>query len=348
MFLDLIIRGTGCSGSPAEHVAAVASRQSDAHVILFGPDLPAGGEYPAEYQIIPDSYALAQAIAGPESRPVLVYGGEELLGVARHLLQIAKIWVVLRAGTHEVREVWRLRQQHPWMTSKKLGLLFEKAAGDLEPDTKHLMRLTRASEALVVPVSASPDEAVAAAVQAPDDAAALILESEEAAAAGEATAESEVVAPAEGAEPEYIATEEPADHTEAVPETETSPSPDNAVEEEGAMVAMETIANPTERTSEVNATPNQPEQALMQRYNLVKERRSTAARLAQVQENMENLLKELFVTRFAAGPEAAAAFEQTSRKLTDTSAEFTQLTRAMAQIEQGLAKLAWLKDELEI
>lgn len=108
---------------------------------------------------------------------------------------------------------------------------------------------------------------------------------------------------------------------------------------------MET--NLSDRT-EGATTNTQAEQALMQRYALVKERRATSARLTQAEANVQAILKDLFVTRFAAGPEQAAGFEALSRKLTEAAAELTQLSKAMANIEAQLAKLAWLKDELEI
>lgn len=95
-------------------------------------------------------------------------------------------------------------------------------------------------------------------------------------------------------------------------------------------------------------TTPQAEQAILQRYALVRERRTTTARIQEVDGEIKGLLKEIFVARPESGVEAAAEFEASSKKLAEVSAEFAQLTRSMARIEEELAKLAWLKDELEI
>lgn len=95
-------------------------------------------------------------------------------------------------------------------------------------------------------------------------------------------------------------------------------------------------------------TTPQAEQAILQRYALVRERRTTTARIQEVDGEIKGLLKEIFVARPEHGVEAAAEFESNTKRLADFSAEFAQLTRSMARIEEELAKLAWLKDELEI
>lgn len=103
-----------------------------------------------------------------------------------------------------------------------------------------------------------------------------------------------------------------------------------------------------ERGADLTMTTPQAEQAILQRYALVRERRTTTARVQEVDAIIKGLLKEIFVSRPENGIDAAAEFEANTKKLAEVSAEFAQLTRSMARIEEEMAKLAWLKDELEI
>jgi hypothetical protein len=91
-----------------------------------------------------------------------------------------------------------------------------------------------------------------------------------------------------------------------------------------------------------------PEQALLNRYSLVKERRNLIGRMEQVGEAVQALLKEVFAARFMVNAENAASFEDLTRKLADTAAEYHELSRDFERVEQDLAELSWLKDELEI
>lgn len=103
-----------------------------------------------------------------------------------------------------------------------------------------------------------------------------------------------------------------------------------------------------ERGADLTMTTPQAEQAILQRYALVRERRTTTARVQEVDTAIKELLKEIFVARHESSVEAATEFEASAKKLAEISAEYAQLTRSMARIEEELAKLAWLKDELEI
>jgi len=312
--LDLIVRGAGSSRSPAEHLTAMLPEYGNTQFILYGQSA-AGVSGVTQVSASPE--ALAQAVKAAGEGSAVIYGDEELLSLAQHL-QPGIIWITLGSDANGVREIWRVRQQHPWLTGKKLGLMIEQMEGAPAPDTDRLMRLSRAAKAVLV-----------SALQGP---AAAAVEPE--------AVEPEAVEP-EVVEPEVV---EPAADVVAAPVE----MPVQTVKLEGADAAMfET--NEMDRSPETAAPVNaQAEQALMQRYALVKERRTTATRIGQVEGAIQGYLKELFVSRFVAGPDAAAAFEGQARKLADAAAEFTQLNRSMANIEQGLAKLAWLKEELEI
>lgn len=372
MTLDLVIRGTGSTRSPEEHLAALAPEYPSSLVLLYGQtaDVQAAVHVPAE------PTALNEALGNATGESALVYGDESLLAMG-NALSPSLIWVALGSDANGVREVWRLRQQHGWLTGKKLGLLVEHVEGTPEPDLERMMRLSRAAQAVVVaPLAASESAAPAMTVLPAQDSAVVGGAEEEPAAEPEpvpvaaaeevaATASEPVEeAPAPVTEPVAEPEPEPAQEPEPEPaaEPEAAPEPESETTEavapalpqethhdqtEGATTIM--LENEMDRAPEASAPAGATaEQALIQRYALVKERRSTASRIAEVEANMQNLLKELFVSRFAAGPEAAAAFEQVAAKLAETSGEFTQLSKTMARIEAGLAQLAWLKDELEI
>lgn len=315
MSLDLVIRGAGSNRSPGDHLATLAGEYSGAPVILYGE--PAATQSSATSNATAaDPEALAEAIKACGDARVLVYGDEPLLNLAQ-ALQPGVIWITLGSDANGVREIWRIRQQHAWLSSKMLALLIEQLPDSPQPDLERLLRLSRATRALPV-VCASADEPPVTVVAEAAPVAASLIE------------------PQTPAEPQAAAESEPS----AVP----TPAAEPITETEGAIAAMET----TSVKPVVEKTAGNAQEALIQRYALVKERRSTTQLVAKVEETMQNLLKEIFVSRFAAGPEAAAAFEGLTRKLTDASAEFTQLSRTMANLEQQLAKLAWVKEELEI
>ncbi len=362
MTLDLIIRGAGSSRNPGEHLATLSGEYSSATTIMYGEHGPTGAAVYTAVAAEPE--ALAEAIKAAGDSQVLVYGDEVLLSLAQHM-QPGLIWITLGSDANGVREIWRIRQQHSWLSSKKLALLIEQLPDSPAPDTERLMRLSRATRAVLVAsdgavAGSTPPVFVEAQAETTD------VEAEVAVAAMAVDEVAEAVAAVEadqmGAEAIADLQPEPQPEPEEVPpaveavaeapaeapaETESSPEPTPEpaiIETKGADAAVETTA----LNYVAEKTPSNAQEALIQRYALVKERRANAARIAQVEEAMQNLLKEIFVSRFAAGPEAAAAFEALSRKLTDASAEFTQLSRTAATLEEQLAKLAWVKEELEI
>lgn len=90
------------------------------------------------------------------------------------------------------------------------------------------------------------------------------------------------------------------------------------------------------------------QKALLSRYALVRERRSILARTAEVDEQISELLREVFAVRFNVAPEQAGAFAELTGKLAGASAEYRDLVTQRAQVEQQLEALAWLKAELEM
>ncbi len=355
MALDLIVRGAGSSRSPDAHLATVLSQYDQCQVISYGQIVP-----PKKAALIATNPTeLEAALSSVRSSQVLVYGDEELLELAPGLGPDL-IWISLGPDANGVREVWRIRQQHSWLSGKKLGLLIEQLADGPLPDTDRLMRLSRATNALLVPAGEaeadSAKEDAAPAMSAPESAP---YQPEDEPVVDEPVVDEPVVdepvvdepvvevdtqVQPESflhTEPELITQPEPAVATDPIVEPDPDLTPMNL---QGADEIVETKSI-EEMTASSN---NQAEQALIQRYTLVKERRSTAIRISVVEGTMQELLKDLFTLRFAAGPEAAATFEGLSRRLTESSSEFTQLSRSMASIESSLAKLAWLKEELEI
>lgn len=359
--LDIIVRGTGSSRSASDHIAAVLSEYQGAAVILYG---GIGGEVtlPVPVRSASDPGALESVLKGMEAGAALVYGDESLLALAQEM-EPDLIWITLGPDANGVREIWRVRQQHSWLSQRKLGLLIEQTPDGVAPDTERLMRLSRATRAVLVPMSAANEaapalETEAASAPVAEDAAAV-----PAAPVGIETPSDEMAAAPATSEAAPVESEAAPVESEAVPEVtaapprksaqaeraaepSTAPAPARTRKAKGADVGME---NEVMDRPQTGAAPNaQAEQALMQRYALVKERRATSSRVAQVETALQGLLKEIFVARFASGPDEAAAFEALSRKLTDTAAEFTQLSKALSNIEAQLAKLDWLKDELEI
>lgn len=341
MTLDLIVRGIGSSRSPAEHLAAVLPEYSNSRFILYGQSAAGVARVT---QVAADPQALAQAVKDAGEEPTVIYGDESLLSLAQHL-QPEITWITLGSDANGVREIWRVRQQHAWLTGRKLGLVIEQMDGSPAPDTDRLMRLSRAAKAVLVPTLQMPLAQLAAAVE-PAVEAAVEAEPVVAEIGPEETVKPEPAVTA--VEPEVEAESEPVTQPARILAAAPVDMPVETAKSEGADAAM-FEANEMDRSPETAAPTNtQAEQALMQRYTLVKERRNTAARITQVEAAIQGYLKEIFVSRFVAGPDAAAAFEGQARKLADAAAEFTQLSRSMATIEQQLAKLAWLKEELEI
>ena len=356
MTLDLVIRGAGSSRRPEEHLAAVTPEYPGCQILLYGQT----AEVPGAVRVAAEPDALAEALKSETGETTLVYGDESLLGQG-HALSPGIIWVALASDANGVREVWRLRQQYGWLTGKKLGLLVERSDESAEPDLERMMRLSRAGRAVVVPSTPAAESQAGDTDQPAEEPTSVSEAGEEPAvpAVGPEPAEASDAAAAEMAgaeddtEPE-AASAATAVAEDAVPPTQITMAAASAFSEEsdhnpteGAKTTM--LENNIELAPEASTPAStSAEQALIQRYTLVKERRSTAARIAEVESTMQNLLKEIFVSRFAAGPEAAAAFEQLATKLAEASGEFTQLSKTMARIEAGLAQLAWVKDELEI
>ncbi|HWI53950.1 MAG TPA: hypothetical protein VNT01_17570 [Symbiobacteriaceae bacterium] len=123
--------------------------------------------------------------------------------------------------------------------------------------------------------------------------------------------------------------------------------PEEAEDVRGAIVQMgeeKLFAGPT-AVLEAN---RETEQALLNRYNLVKERRQVAVRTAEVEAVLSSLLKEVFASRFAVGPESAGAFAELTGKLARSAAEYQELVENRVRVEEQLQALAWLKAELDM
>lgn len=364
MALDLMIRGTGSNRGPNEHIGALPADYQGWKVFLYGSPLVAAA-YPATTNL--SELAAWTQEAGDAN--LLLYGDDNLFRVVEPEA-VSTVWVTMGADRDGVREVWRLRQQYAWLSKKQLALVVEPSETGERPDADRLMRLTRAVQVLTFPAGTAPTgpvwaPAAEALVEAP--AAATPEEAWAPAAAPQEDAwapapQPEAWAPA-AAEPGLSAAElasltAPAPAVELAPATELAApftatiepvEPVAAPATEVAPVPESTYLTPEiERGADHSMTTPQAEQAILQRYALVRERRTTAARIQEVEATINNNLKEIFVVRFAGGVDAAAEFETRTKALAEASAEYTQLTRSMARIEEELAKLAWLKDELEI
>lgn len=379
MALDLMIRGTGSNRTPDEHVGALPAEYQGWKLFLYGKPL-AQTAYPATT----DLTELAGWIEAAGQADLMLYGDDTLFRIVEPDA-VGTIWVTMGADRDGVREVWRLRQQYAWLAKKKLALLVEPTEGGDRPDAERLMRLTRAVQVLSFPAGpALPGPAWASApeeiapVPEDGDSTATWTEptTEEAAPATPTWAEAAATAPAPTwtepvAEPEMapVPTEDGLSAAELVALTEPAPAvtqaPANEFEsplaaelpaaeaepvqaEAEAHLSYATPLTTTERGADLTMTTPQAEQAILQRYALVRERRTTTARVQEVDAVIKGLLKEIFVARPESSIDAAAEFETNTKKLAEVSAEYSQLTRSMARIEEELAKLAWLKDELEI
>lgn len=373
MALDLMIRGTGSNRTTDEHVGALPAEYQGWKVFLYGKPL-AETAYPATT----DLSELAGWIEAAGDADLLLYGDDALFRIVEPEA-VGTIWVTMGADRDGVREVWRLRQQYAWLAKKKLALLVEPTESGERPDAERLMRLTRAVQVLSFP--AGPALTGPAWASAPEESPAAPTEEFEtagsesvAAWAPEAPLEATPVADAampEWTEPapatdealsaaELAALTEPAPAVTQAPTTEfeTPVADEQPVTESAAPVAEpvqtyeaeshDALSTTIERGADLTMTTPQAEQAILQRYALVRERRTTTARIQEVDAAVKGLLKEIFVSRPENGIDAAAEFEANAKRLAEVSAEYSQLTRSMARIEEELAKLAWLKDELEI
>lgn len=361
MALDLMIRGSGSNRRPDEHLAALPGEYQGWRLFIYGQPLGQSA-FPATANLT----ELAGWIEEAGEANLLLYGDDELFRIAEPEA-IGTIWVTMGADRDGVREVWRLRQQYAWLAKKRLALLVEVAEGDERPDADRLMRLTRAVQVLTFPAGPAMTEPVWASVApeiATTSAPAFAPPASEEAAPALTTPVSTETEPVWGAPAEAEAAPEVAPQVEAevTPEVEaeetqvattTAEEADPAPEEaEPAEATPEPVlwtpTTPTERGADLTMTTPQAEQAILQRYALVRERRTTTARAQEVDAEIKGLMKEIFVARPEHGTEAAADFESHTKRLADFAAEYAQLSRSMARIEEELAKLAWLKDELEI
>jgi hypothetical protein len=362
--LDLMIRGTGSNRTPDEHLGALPSDYQGWRVFLYGQPLVASA-YPATT----DLTELAGWLEAAGDANLLLYGDDGLFRVIEPDA-VGTIWVTMGVDRDGVREVWRLRQQYAWLAKKRLGLLVEPTEGSDRPDVERLMRLTRAVQVLTFqagpplsgPVWASTPDPVTAPTAAESNPVWTTSATAEATPAWTAPATGDAAPAAND-----LTAAELASLTAPTPAAELAPANESTVPagaEETASGRPVPAAEPVqayeaalyvpahtptdERGADLTMTTPQAEQALLQRYALVRERRTTTARLQEVEAVIKNLLKDIFVSRFESGIDAAAEFEAQAKKLAEVSAEFAQLTRSMARIEEELAKLAWLKDELEI
>lgn len=376
MALDLMIRGSGSNRRPDEHLAALPGEYQGWRLFIYGQPLGQSA-FPATANLT----ELAGWIEEAGEANLLLYGDDELFRIAEPEA-IGTIWVTMGADRDGVREVWRLRQQYAWLAKKRLALLVEVAEGDERPDADRLMRLTRAVQVLTFPAgpamtepvwaSVAPEVATTAPAFAPpasEEAAPALTtpvstetepvwgapaEAEAAPAATlevQAEATPEVALQVEAEETPEVTPEVEAEETQVATTTaeEADPAPEEAEPAEATPEpVLWTPTTPTERGADLTMTTPQAEQAILQRYALVRERRTTTARAQEVDAEIKGLMKEIFVARPEHGTEAAADFESHTKRLADFAAEYAQLSRSMARIEEELAKLAWLKDELEI
>jgi hypothetical protein len=118
--------------------------------------------------------------------------------------------------------------------------------------------------------------------------------------------------------------------------------------EEGVSAEMSVYPYVPAAAAMMETTERNTEQALISRYALVKERRSLVPKMAQTEEILTNLLKEVFVTRYTTGPEAAGVFVDLTGKLAQTAHEYKEMAEALAKVEKQLEELAWLKNELDM
>jgi hypothetical protein len=347
MALDLMIRGTGSNRAPNDHVGALPAEYEGWKVFLYGTPL-----VETAYPATTDLSELAGWIEGAGENNLLLYGDDAVFRLVDPEA-IGTIWVTMGADRDGVRDVWRLRQQYAWLAKQKLALLVEPSEGGDKPDVDRLMRLTRAVQVLTFPASPAPTGPVWASA-APEPAAA----DEVPMAAPEDQAWTPAPAlPEEGglSEAELASLTAGAPAVELAPATE-SLAPEVAAEIDAPVPAphedssnlYSSPATQFERGADHTMTNPQAEQAILQRYALVRERRTASARVQEVEAVINSCLKEIFVARFSAGVDAAAEFEARTKKLAEASTEYAQLAQAMARIEEELAKLAWLKDELEI
>jgi hypothetical protein len=322
-----MIRGAGSAKGPNEHIAALPAEYEGWTVLLYGRPLTE-----TAYRATTDLTELAAWIEEAGDANLLLYGVDSLFKVVEPDY-IGTIWVTMGADRDGVREVWRLRQQYNWLAKKRLALVVEPSESGEKPDADRLMRLTRAVQVLTFPPSPAP----AGPVWAPATLGEVAPTTEEAAPANNGLG-----APA-GTEQEPTADQPQPGAPAAEEQLETAAEADPAP----ATAYTQTVPH-SMRGADTPMTTPQAEQAILQRYALVRERRQTTARIQEVEAAINDILKEIFVNRFTGGVEAAVAFEARAKKLAETSAEYTQLTQNLARIEEELAKLAWLKDELEI
>lgn len=310
--LDLVIRGTGSIRSPSEHIRLLSQYGPDTELILYGTEAPADPEF--ETAVDPES--LGRAVEAAAGEQLVVYGDEHVLTLAQHM-SVETVWIVLGRGANTVREVWRLRGNHPWLGGRRFCLLLEDEEMSTQVDRSTLLATGRVAQVLTMPaVTEHPVMAEVAAASFADPVETLpypvAAELEPQPVAGD---------PVERAEAETSQ----AGGTQIMAEERKAPG-------KGAVIEHE----------------RETEQALLSRYTLVRERRNLQKRLPQVEEALNTLLREIFTTRFAANAEAAAAMEDLARKLAHTAAEFRELVVEKERVEHELEKLSWLKSELEM
>ncbi|HYG57917.1 MAG TPA: hypothetical protein VD902_07605 [Symbiobacteriaceae bacterium] len=327
--LNVVVRGPGSIRSPSEHVAAIMAETEPARVILYGVETP-------EYETVLDGNALSRLMEREGDGPVLVYGSEQVLIVAPQLA-VQTVWITLGAGANAVRELWRMRGAHSWLAKLRLSLLLEDGAIESQ-----LRRSALAAVGRVTHVVTLPPRGTAAEIEqifAESAVAAMPAPGEGRAHVDEVESVQDEVEPAEGeAEPVQNAAAPVQDEAEPV-QDEVAPLADEVTKGVRETMAEETMVPTISRDQET-------EKALLSRYTLVLERRSLVARMTQLEDLLNSLLKETFVMRFAVNAETAAAFEDLTRKLAETAAEFKRVTRQWEQVEQQLEQLSWLRTEL--
>jgi hypothetical protein len=319
MTVDLVIRGTGSIRSPSEHLALLGAE--GAGVILYGQEAPEAGVFGA----VNTPEGLRRAVETADTDRLLVYGEELVLTLAQHL-SLDTVWVTLGRSANAVREVWRLRGNHPWLGTLRLVLLLEDQEMAAQVDRSTLLATGRVAQVITMPVR--PSERVLAEVAV--------------------ASFGEPVAPA----PDNLTHElyEPEAAVETAPVEEMVPDPIAVPVESSQSGGTDAMADERRAPGKTPVIEHEreTEQALLSRYTLVRKRRNLQHRLPQVEEVIQSQLREIFLIRFTTSAEAATAFEELSRKLSHTAAEFRELMREKERVEHELDKLSWLKGELEM
>lgn len=317
MAVTLVVRGPGSIRSPSEHVDAITAEIGRCRVILYG--LVPAPE--SKWESVRDKYALSRLLEPAPEESVLIYGGETLLPVIQQF-ETETVWLALGPGVNAIRELWRLRGTHGWIAKRRLALLLEDGRMESQLRRSALSAVGRLTSVVVMPPASEDHEEV-----------------------------TETMADvAAGGQPEP---EEPAPELTESMEGLSEPSTEATVVaiEEAELVQPAETGGGTELLANQTGAPasgrdQETEKALLARYALVLEKRNLQMRLEQVEELLGALLKETFGLRFQVNAETAAAFEDLTRKLADSAAEFKRLTRQREQVEQQLTQLSWLKTEL--